>query len=187
MAPSITIVVPTIGRPSLSATLRSFADELSPEDHVFVAADGDDVGDLVRNFANDSVAQWTYSHWGERLGHWGHPIRNLAFDQIETDYVWTIDDDDVAAPFALNIIRETEADWAIYKMHFGDNHPASGITCWREPILRHGDIGTPMIVAKPGNSRFGHRYEGDWDYAQRLYAEYGEPDWDERVIALIRP
>lgn len=191
MTPSITIIVPTLGRPTLHATLGSFAESLTDEDQVVVVADGAlrSVREIVEDFDFHYNGEWIY-HWRADFpaGNWGHPLRNNILNWgIQTDYVWTIDDDDAAAPGALDALRSAEGPWTIFRMQFGPGHPANGITCWREPYLRYGDIGTPMILARPCAARFGNRYEGDWDYAQELQAEYGDPAWDERVIALIRP
>lgn len=178
-----------MGRPSLSATLASFAADVRPEDHVVVVSDGGSsyVRLEVELCASRWDGDWTY-HWKPAEGCWGHPLRNSVLNwELDTDYVWSIDDDDVAAPGALDVLRSAEGPWTIFRMLHGINHPANGIVCWREPSLRHGDIGTPMILARPSNARFGHRYEGDWDYAEDLRAEYGDPAFDERVVAVIRP
>jgi hypothetical protein len=191
---SITTIVPTIGRPSLVNTLDGLFKQARTEDCVWVVYDGVDhvgmsrneVDHLLAKYRRYSDADWILSTTD--LGNWGHGSRNHVLDLgISTDYVWTIDDDDQVAPDAFVWFRVQEADWAIYKMHFGPGHPAKGITCWREQLLRFGDIGTPMVLAKPGKARFGLRYEGDWDYAQALQEEYGEPVWEPHIVAHIRP
>jgi hypothetical protein len=190
----LAIIVPTIGRQTLVRTLSSFAPDLQEDDHVYIVhtdlvtgTESIDVAYLSQEHKRYSLATWTYIPFNDG-GCWGHNSRNHVLDQQpDADYIWTIDDDDIAVPGTLGQLRRQTAPWAIYRMHFGDNHPARTITCWREPILRHGDIGTPMILARPCNARFGQRYEGDWDYTQALQAELGEPVFDRTVIALIRP
>ncbi len=189
--PTISVIVPTIGRDSLPQTLESFANELLIGDTVIVACDGyhPHVSDLVGGFAKRfPSADWLQITL-DKQGDFGHPARNYVLDHcVDIGYVWTIDDDDVSVPGTLTTLHEhTSGDWTIFRMLFGDAHRAHGITCWREPQIRYGDIGTPMIFAPKCRSRFGSRYEGDWDYLQSLQAELGEPVWDEQVIALIRP
>lgn len=191
MADAITVIVPTIGRPTLERTLRSFAADLEEEDGVVVIADGDLVHlellvmDLAREFPNPT---WVFA-WEEHTGLWGHNLRNVALDKfVDTSHVWTIDDDDVAEPGAIPVLRTyMDCDWAILKMRFGPGHPANGIICWRYGILMHGDIGTPMVFARKSSARFGLHYSGDFDYVMALNQLYGEPVWGEEFIAHIRP
>lgn len=189
MSKTVTIIVPTIGRDTLIDTLYSFHTATKEGDHVVVVDDGIHplVGTLVGMMNRWCLGDWQCIHVSPPLGCWGHPGRNRVLPYAQTDLIWTIDDDDVAAPGALDAIREQEAPWTIYRMHFGENHPARGTTCWRAKELRHGDVGTPMIVAKPSDARFGHRYEGDYDYMMELNKLFGAPEWDERIIVEVRP
>ena len=192
MREGITVIVPTIGRASLEATLRSFAPDLSHADAVVVLADGklNAVQQLVLQLAEEyPAADWMYSYEGVPLRDFGHPLRNLALDlYVETSHVWTIDDDDIAALGALRALRDQmAAPWAIFRMIFGENHFARGLTCWRQREINAGDIGTPMVFAPLSKARFGLRYMGDLDYARDLQDELGEPVWDETIIAIIRP
>lgn len=159
---------------------------------MIVALDGPNTGINVEHLYHETCVDnvWVTR---EKQGYWGHPLRNMILDQTpDGEYVWTIDDDDVAAPGALTELHKflTVSDmltWGIFKMEFGPGSHAHGITCWREPLLRRGDIGTPMIFAPKGAARFGHVYDGDWNYAEQLQAELGEPEWAKTVIAHIRP
>lgn len=188
MSRSLTVVVATVGRKSLRATLDSFGPDLHPGDFVHICMDGrsDGVRWVAHEMADKYWGKWFY-HEGENLGFWGHAVRNQILPVCGTDLIWHLDDDDVAAPGALNAIRHSEGAWTIFRMRFMKGHPASGVVCWRNKVLRRGDIGTPMIVAPPSNARFALEYGGDFAYAEGLRKELGEPSWDERVIALIRP
>lgn len=186
----LTVIVPTIGRSSLRATLASFASDLRADDLVIVATDGvrPEAEEVFDDFSGGE-ANWMLLPCHESHD-WGHSLRNEALDRFveEGRYVWTLDDDDVATPGALEALRSRmDGGWAIFRMEFGPAHFAYGITCWREKQLRFGDIGTPMTLAPRCGARFGSRYEGDWDYVQSLQVELGAPTWDDRVIALIRP
>lgn len=187
MGHSLTVIVATTGRKTLRATLESFAGDLRREDAVHVCMDGRD--DLVRRLVAELddrfFGRWYY-HEGPNQGSWGHAVRNYILPLVDTELVWHLDDDDVAAPGALSAIRSVKR-WTIFRMTFMEGHPARGVTCWRRKEVRRGDIGTPMIVAPPSNARFSLEYGGDFSYAEGLLNEYGEPDWDERVIAHIRP
>jgi len=188
---AITVIVPTIGRPTLERCLRSFLPDLSGNDEVVVMVDGDlpHVEFLCQELAREfPLPVWTYA-WETEQGNWGHPLRNMALDRfVDTSHVWTIDDDDVAAPGAIKTLRKyIQHDFVIFKMEFGPGSHADGITCWRYKTIMHGDVGTPMIFARKSDSRFGLHYSGDLDYAKGLKAIYGEPTWAPEVIAHIRP
>ena len=141
---------------------------------------------LTQEMADRGFGSWFY-HEGDNLGYWGHGVRNWVLPIVSTDLVWHLDDDDIATPGALAAIRHSSGRWTIFRMEFGSAHPAHGITCWREPRLMKGDIGTPMVIAPPSKARFNLEYGGDFSYVQDLVDELGPPTWDERVIALIRP
>ena len=188
MKKSITVVVATSGRRTLRATLNSFGPDLHSYDAVHVCMDGRN--DLVRRLTEEMAEQY-FGHWfyheGDTLGYWGHAVRNYVLPIVDTDLVWHLDDDDVAAPGALGVIRHSEATWTIFRMQFMQGHPANGIICWRERRVVKGDIGTPMVIAPPSKAQFNLEYGGDFAYVQDLVDEFGPPAWDERVIALIRP
>lgn len=180
-----------MGRTSLRNTLLSFSDYLTDDDAVIVLSDGPDKAtrDFVMSYALDSPAEWVYHEVDPPLGDWGHPLRNVAMDNfVETSHVWTIDDDDVAADGALDILRAHMDDpFTVFKMTFGPGHFASGITCWRWEKLSYGDIGTPMVFAPFSEARWGHSYGGDWDYVEKLRELFGEPVFSDEIIAHIRP
>jgi hypothetical protein len=189
---SISVIVPTVGRPTLWATLISFADDLEAGDAVIVIADrhSEYAQEQVEEFARVYPGnEWTYA-WLPVGGGWGHRQRNFALDHlVRTTYVWSIDDDDVAAPGALKLLREHQNPdgWTMFKMTFEKGHRASGITIWIWPQVTIGNVGTPMMFAPVCDARYGLSYTGDFDYALALQEELGEPEWSEDVIALIRP
>lgn len=185
---SLSVLVATTGRKTLRATLESFGPDLRPCDVVHVCMDGrnDLVRRLVDEMSRTYFGYWFY-HEGETLGYWGHAVRNQFLPSLDTDLVWNLDDDDTAAPGALSAIRHSDGAWTIFRMQFMEGHPANGIVCWRWKRLMKGDIGTPMVIAPPSEARFALEYGGDFAYVEGLVDEFGEPAWDERIIALIRP
>ncbi len=191
----ITVIIPTIGRYALHDALASIAPQLNAEDHVLVACDGVKqwpwVKETVSDFADDFPhAEWTCFYEKERQGYWGHAIANqsLSLYVTEGSWVWRMDDDDVATPHALESLRDAQKHpWAVFRMTFGPGHYAEGMTIWREPRLRHGDVGTPMFFAPLCNARFGLEYAGDWVYAEALQAELGPPVFREEVVCVVRP
>jgi len=185
----LTIIVPTIGRPSLAATIQSIARQIGWDDHVIVVTDGH------RPLARDIFERWYDEFPGWEFlelppdGNWGHGLRNQVLDTLKPGIpVCTIDDDDVYEDGALELMRTAACDKpVIFRMRFGRGHRADGLVVWQQPRLQLGDIGTPMIVAPVCGARFGLSYLGDFDYATALVAELGEPIWRDEVVAHIRP
>lgn len=217
----LAVVIPTIGRRALVDALASVVPQLGAEDLVYVMYDGEefrmryDCGDVMREYNADWERVWFYAMpYGEGgLGGYGHPQRNRALELLpqDIDWVWSFDDDDVAAPHALYRIRITIETvlgqgsevrrWYAFRMHFGPNSHAAGHTCWREEKVALGNIGTPCIVMpRHAKSRWGtlgtdprtglvmgDGYFGDYELACDLEAELGPPVFVPHVVCEVRP
>lgn len=187
----LTVVVPTLGRPTLLNTLRSIDRQARPGDRVLVMADGPSpmARSIFKPFGRrgGTNGRWVYEEH-RHLGCYGHPLRNIALEREHGRHVATIDDDDVYLPGALDAIRESAcARPVIFRMRMGRDHPARGVTVWHDPRVAYGNVGTPMVVAPACGARFGLEYGGDLVYAEQAVAVLGPPIFHERVIALIRP
>ncbi len=212
---SIAVIVPTISRPELSACLFSVVPQLQPGDRLDVVCDNPDrftfVSDLVRETEHDSLATLR-CYPTPRLGCYGHASRNVALDHLaelehKPDWVWSLDDDDVATFEALDTIRAAvdsgRAPWYVFSMRGGAGSHFNGVVV---PAtgggIRRGEIGTPMIIwPRSARARFGTKllpghydfgpaepgYFGDWEFATRLRDELGKPEWRPEVVAEIRP
>lgn len=183
----LTIIVPTVGRETLAATLASIHRQTVVGDRVIVAADGP--RPRAREIFHDHRwPDWEFFEF-EFDGHWGHGLRNSILDQLEPGtHVVTIDDDDVYEDGALDLFREARCDRpVIFRMAFGRAHAADGLVVWQRPHVQYGDIGTPMILAPVCRARFGLEYHGDFTYVTQLVEELGEPIWRPEVVARIRP
>ena len=168
MSDRISVIIPTLNRPTLEATLASCKDAtqvvLMPDPR------------------------------GEE-GAYGHGLRNRCLDEglATGDWLVSIDDDDEFLPGAFEAMRAAVAEhpgrWFIFKMTFGDGSHYPGVTVWDRPQVRVGNVGTPMILAPASaKSRWGVEgmtgligepredgFLGDFVYAQRLREELGEP------------
>lgn len=208
----VTVVIPTIGRPSLAATLESLSP--GPEDRVMIMVDDpktfDRVCAMVDVASEHSPATWRCypPHEEGQLGAYGHPRRNVALDLLnELEFrplvVWSLDDDDVATFGALDYIRDAAGEHPgallIFRMRFGAGHPANGVVLPNRQEAIVGEVGTPMIVAPVGAPRFGMRatdglgrehgpgYCGDFDYLVECMKAYGEPVWCDPIVCEVRP
>jgi glycosyltransferase involved in cell wall biosynthesis len=191
----ISIIVPTIGRPTLQRTLHSIIRQTSDLDQIVVVFDGHDY-DLQPAFDILALANCEFAVASiEQLGEWGHPARNYALDNIVTrTRVMTMDDDDIYLPGAFGMIREAldahPPAVHVFGCRWGPGHEAAGTVLPRGRGLLRGEIATPMIVAPTCLARYGAAYDGDWTYAQALASIFGEEHWHwhpDKVICEVRP
>jgi glycosyltransferase involved in cell wall biosynthesis len=171
--PTLSIIVATIGRPTLTRTLASIASQLAPGDEVIVVRDASgDPGDTARMDAMPRAR-------GTRL----------AF----------MDDDDVYAPDGLAKMRRFASEHpgriAIFKME----HPV-GTTHWREsePELRYGNVSSQNFLVPNVPGRLGRwhelprpsgkgNYAGDYVFIKETIELQGEPVFVDEVTARVRP
>lgn len=165
---TLSILVPTTGRPCLSRLIESVQPQLGPDDQLLIKHD--------------------------HTGDWGHTPRNEMMALAKGDYILSIDDDDVYLPGALWLVRWALAVNPgrphLFRLirggHFG------GDVKWTDREVRVGNVGTQMIVApndKARLGRWGSRYEGDYDFIVSTLTLY-PPDsvvWREEAIAVWRP
>lgn len=159
---SLTIIIPSSGRPSLRETLDSLAYQLRPGDKLVV-----DV--------NDDVP-------------YGNAVRNRNLADVKTDAVLFQDDDDMFTSGALDVVRERYAEAPgrlhIFKMRYIEND----FVLWTDKEVRVGNVASQMICA-PGYpypvGQFGDRYEGDHDFVHSTVSLLGEPVWNEEIISLV--
>lgn len=188
----LSLIVPTCGRATLTATLRSILSQVEPTDQVIVISDGRNpatrrmVAEVVA--ATDAVVAPEYVEHPRVRGPGGR-LRNYALDHlVEGTHVAAIDDDDIYLPGALSLLREAATTVpTIFRMKFGAAHRACGTVLWHKPKIAFSNVGTPMVVAPVGHSRFGLEFASDFVYYCSLMAEFQTAVWREEVIAEIRP
>lgn len=194
--PTISVVIATIGRPSLRATLASIRDQrLIEGDEILVAVDGAfpaaiemarEAGPPVR------CVQTT------RRGYWGHGVRNWIFDhqgpdeptRLRGDLVAAIDDDNVFTPWAFDSVRRaaqaTPGCPLLFRVVMMD-----GTIIWGSPEVAANNVDTCSLVvpAKPGRfGRFGLFYGGDLHYVRSTVEAFGGAISFERdIICVSRP
>jgi glycosyltransferase involved in cell wall biosynthesis len=191
--PIITVIVPTIGRPSLAATLESLAAQrLAKYIEVLVVPDTHKRA-VPLPILPTGLARIEIMDYDAGFSAWGHPQRNFAMPQAHGIWVATLDDDDVWTPGALDIIvggvSSAPQPFHIFKMR----HHESGVIIWNRRYPSQGNVGTPMFVWKNGTQvgQWGRAYEGDFNFvASSIHAMPNGVDdlyWHDAVIATIRP
>lgn len=194
---TFTIVMPTVGRPSLRAAIASCVDQLEEGDELIVVGDGEqDVSaETVGDFQPASIFYVETQRAGSVYGNWQRTwAMELALGR--SSHVAFLDDDDVYTPDALDIMRYCIGDDResahVFKATWGQGHHWHG-TLWADPVVRESNFGTPQVVLP--NRPYPKSW---WDSNDRgivsdygfLSAAIGECDgvrWHDALVAVVRP
>lgn len=161
--PTISIIVPTIGRPSLLATIQSITAQLLPLDEVVVVSDGP--SDEARKMVAAAGSQYVYLETPDRTWDWGGTPRNIGIAKAGGRYLAFMDDDDIYLPGALDAIRRAAMENPLVPLIFRMKHCDKII--WDEPVLRPGNVSSQMLAVPNINGAVGRwtaRYAGDYDF-----------------------
>lgn len=176
--PLLSIIIPTIGRPTIVALLRSIPD--SQETEIIVIADGWENPPRASIGRPHKIMKTT-----PRLGHFGYPARNLGLAAATGRWVCFADDDDYYAPGGVEAmldycrIGELPAVFRMRRDSFGDTLP-------RDQVMRCGNIGLPQFVCRniSGLPKFKTHYEADFDWMNYIASQSGGIAWGEAVTYI---
>jgi glycosyltransferase involved in cell wall biosynthesis len=165
VGPTFSVVVPTVGRRTLDAALRSVTVQLLPGDELFVVC-------------NDRGDQ----------GDWA---RNGAIERAIGSHLVFLDDDDEFAPDALATFRRFAIEYpsriGLFRMRL-----PTGELVWREPIFESGQVGssTMLVPNIPGcvgrwvQTEIGN----DWSFIEETVRLQGQnPIFRNEIVASVRP
>lgn len=183
MAVKLSVIIPTLGRDSLKATLASCADA----DEIVVVLDTARGGTMPCELPSNAVfAQGDFGVTG------GHAGRAHGVTLATGTHLAFFDDDDVYTPGAIEIMRANAADVPVI---FRMDHYAHGIL-WRDKTVRFGNVSTQMFMVPNDPARFG-TWEphvpgipepgGDYTFLQGCCDRMGAPVWRDEIIAVLRP
>jgi glycosyltransferase involved in cell wall biosynthesis len=192
--PQVSVIIPTIGRPTLARTLRSIRDQAGP-DEVEVLVIGDthagthDLSTVLHTCGEYDAEGYAYDG-GEHA--WGHPQRNFGARIAEGRYLAYLQDDDVWLPEAWLAIRGSIATGPEGPRLFRVRTWQAGVVWVEAGRLAYGQIDADCIVAPNCPQKLGrwtHVYEGDWHFIRETVAAWGEDRviWDPTIIAAGRP
>ena len=183
-APTLSVVIASIGRPTLLATLESLR-QLRPTDEVLLLADGDHPQALAMlNAAGLECATRHIVHHPQARD-WGHTPRNLYSHLATKDRVLHIDDDDVYLDGAIDLVRVECAKHPHQLVVFQMLTPHGRIPATHE--IRIGNIDTkcgalPNTPEKWGKWEPFHGGDGAFYETCRF-----DVSWCDRVITVQRP
>lgn len=186
-APSICVITPTLGRKTLYRALTSAS--LSMIDSWIVVLD-DVKGD--RDVANSTFNNLSptrpylsiVSHVG-LTSEYGNKLRDLAMKMSNSDYFLFLDDDDIFAPHAMDIVKIEIAQSyprpIIFSMINGN-----GEKLWKNREVTPGNVGSsmfccPNIPGKLGVWDNGAGHRSDFEFIQTTLKMYG-PGWRQRLV-----
>jgi acetyltransferase-like isoleucine patch superfamily enzyme len=184
-APLLSIVIPTIGRPTLKTTLRSIRRQNRGDIEIIVVSDGS-------RPSAERIARMTGATFieGPRTQSWGNAQRMIGIKAAAGRYLMFIDDDDKHRRGAFNQIRAAIAATPdriiVFRM------TREGEILWWERVVKHTNQGTPQLLVPNVPGRLGSwltqdRYESDFDFLTECVALQGEPIWNEAIIADCPP
>jgi hypothetical protein len=180
---SLSILITTIGRPTLKRQINSLLPQLLGGDRIYIAIDGPYTLDLDLDVCEHP--QIIILNHPKTLGFWGHGLRNYYQNQLEGDFILHGDDDDMYTDTALSIIRQAIfnygdlVDLFIFQM-FRQTSPSGQDSQLnlipRNDVLVSGNIGTPCGVIRNRPELFGTwglYYGGDFDFYLETANNFG--------------
>lgn len=204
--PNLTVIIPTVGRNTLTRTLDSIVGQrLQEDDQVLVCGDDNPTAskemDLPLGAWEHIVTglgpQFKFHRLDAGEGTWGNAQRNAMIPLATSEWVLFQDDDDIFMPCAFDTIRmmatvqeKHGSNTEKVPMYFRYEGP-SGVLFWRKAgdILRN-EIGGHSIVAPNGPrlAAWGDGYSGDWDYVARTSKNFKDLGfWHPHILSAHKP
>ena len=169
---TLSVIVPTTGRGTLSATLASAAEQLEPGDEILVLCNRD--------------------------GDFGNRARQDLLERARGTHLLFMDDDDQFARGAFAAMRcfakEHPGRVGIFRIQY-----LNGRRLWASPELRRTNVSTQMFCVPNAADKLGswtleasesapkrRDYVADFDFISRTVELQGEPIFVDVVVALVR-
>jgi glycosyltransferase involved in cell wall biosynthesis len=188
----LSIVVPTLGRPTLERTLDSIAPQLGSDDEVVVVADGAGDAAAVR-LAVERLddPRCSFELCSESAPGIGCAPRRCGIARACGTQLAFMDDDDVYEPGALELMRSAAcARPVIFRM---DASAVGHGILWQEPVLSYANVSTVMFLVPNEPARLGEWAPhfgpdgSDFTFITGCCERMGEPVWREEIVATARP
>ncbi|HRV17841.1 MAG TPA: glycosyltransferase family A protein [Myxococcota bacterium] len=140
--PTLSIIIPTIGRPTLRRTLESIkAQQLIDGDEVILVQDGP-ADESVKNLLTEYQLPGWYDATGKQSHDAGATPRNYAMPRAKGKLLLFMDDDDRYLPNAFQEIRKEAQQHPKRPLMFRMYHRDTVL--WRIKELRRGNVSTQM-------------------------------------------
>ncbi len=188
MTPTLSVIVPTVGRPSLMRLLEQVQPDLGANDEVLVIGDGpqEKAEWIVSTFVDTRLRYLP----GPETHCFGNAQRQFGMSQATGSHLCFFDDDDHVLTGGLRILHTlaTKRPNTFTLTRMLDKH---GRVVWHDPAVRETNVSTQMILCPNVPHRLGQwgaRYEGDYDFISSTLAVGQWPiHWSTTLIADCRP
>jgi glycosyltransferase involved in cell wall biosynthesis len=119
MSSLITVITPSIGRPTLKRSLESLIQQSNPKWTSFVGFDGCNLPKPV----TDPRINYVYLNKAGGGSNHGGAVRNILFPLVLTDWMCFLDDDDTFRPhyvdsFIYELQNNPNADCIVFRMSY---------------------------------------------------------------------
>lgn len=184
----LSIIVPTIDRPSLAVTLESIKRQgLLLGDEVLLIGDGH--CPVAEKFLEKYELPGRYLELSNRHNDWGAACRQKGIYYANGDYLLFMDDDDIYEDGALNVVRAKLSTGPAVPHVFRMKHLNDRII-WEDKELRIGNLSTQSIVVPNDKNKLGkwiRAYECDYYFMAETVNRYnGQVVWCEEIISKWR-
>jgi hypothetical protein len=193
MTPLLTVILPTLGRPTLEAAVQSVRQQLPPACCEILLVMDTHPSHTTRDEArvHAVAAQYTcrVEAYDGGVACYGHPQRNYGMTRAQGTWLAFLQDDDCWLPGAGAAIMQSCLRPPQAPRLFRTDTWQAGVV-WRTPELVVGNIDADCIVTPNVAGRLGWwqlRYEGDFDFIQQTCTCWGQCIWETEVIAVGRP
>jgi len=172
---SFHVLLATIGKKSIFNILSALKIQLSNIDYLTIVFDGIDKSkniEKVKEFTKTFLCKVNIIIEENNLGYWGHAIRNKHND-LEGDFIYHVDDDDILYDNSFDIIRKYCIDKNIiyiFKIILENNS-----VVWNNKAIQISKISTQSGIIPTRFNKESYwelKYGGDYYFYKQLYEKY---------------
>jgi hypothetical protein len=191
---SLNVIVATTGRNTLENMLDSIVTQLDSDDYVTILADGTWSFSLVDKIVTRIKELYEPSckidviYQEERLGYWGHGIRNAYQKNLPGDFLCNADDDDFYLPNKLYKAKQSLMPGELHLYRFVNRKNPVIVRYWHSTDCFVGNVGTPCGFypnLRDELPEWGLFHGGDGKFYEKL-AQKLKVRWKDELIYIAQ-
>lgn len=188
--PTVSVIIPAIGRPHMEKVLRTLVPQLSVGDEIQVIGDGPqpDSRKVVEAVASPFVK---YDEQGP-FWKYGNPQRNIAMERATGQFLWFIDDDDDPLADGVLTLKKLVAERPENPHLFHVSYRGIPMPLKNDNRLYCGNVTGQCFVPPNVKGRLGKwtdNYEGDFSFITETLGLYPAKAlvWHKEIICSVVP